>query len=256
MKNFMSWAIVPMMIVLVCSGCATMPHYDVRIDSISSGQPTARKYFLFPGKKGVNPGDLQFQEFATYTHRALEQKGFIKTDGLDEADIAIFLYYDISDPSQHQYSYSTPVYGQTGVSSSHTYGSLYSYGNSATYSGTTTHTPTYGVVGSRQYSGTYVTFTRYISLNALDLAAYRKAEEEKQVWKTDIFSTGSSGDLRKVFPVMLAAAAQYIGDNTGQKIKVTLYEYDQRVKAIKAIPTATDGETQQDKSSVRGKPRR
>jgi hypothetical protein len=236
MKNIISFALMVFAVLLLCSGCASMPNYDVRIDSISSGQPTCQKYYLFPGKEGVSAGDLQFQEFATYTHRALQQKGFVKTDIATDADIAVFLYYNISEPSEHQYSYSTPIYGQTGVSSSQTYGSLYSYGNNATYSGTTTYTPTYGVVGSCQHSGAYITFTRYISLNALDLAAYRKSEEEKQVWKTDIFSTGSSGDLRKVFPVMLAASVPYIGENTGEKIKVTLYENDQRVTAIKELP--------------------
>ena len=131
---------------------------------------------------------------------------------------------------------SMPTEVQTGISSSHTYGWLHSYGNSATYSGTTTYTPTYGVVGSRQHTGTYINFTRYISLDALDLKIYRGSKQEKQIWKTGIFSTGHSGDLRRVFPVMIAAAAQYIGENTGKKIEVRLSEDDARVKAIKALP--------------------
>jgi hypothetical protein len=98
------------------SGCATPVRFEVRIDSISSGQIGKTKYTLLPGKEGVSSGDLQFQEFATYAHRALEQKGFIEVTNLDNADIAIFLYYSISKPSEHQYSYSTPIYGQTGVS--------------------------------------------------------------------------------------------------------------------------------------------
>jgi len=227
--RLLSLAILSSMLV----GCVTIPRYDVRIDSINSGTSSGRKYYLFPGKKGVSASDLQFKEFATYTHRALQYKGFIPASGLNEADVAVFLYYDVSDPSERQYTYSTPIFGQTGVSSSRTYGSLYSYGNSATYSGTTTYTPTYGVVGSSQHSGTYVSFTRYISLNALDLDAYRANHEERQVWKTDIFSSGSSGDLRKAFPVMIAAAMRYIGENTGQQIKVSLYEDDRRAEAVK-----------------------
>jgi len=221
--------------LVLCAGCVSRPHYDVRIDSINCGRPTGQRYILLPGQKGVSPGDLQFQEFAKYAHGALELRGFSQAVSLEEADVAIFLYYAISDPSEHRYTYSTPIYGRTGVSSSHTYGSLYSYGNNATYSGTTTYTPTYGVVGSMQHTGVYVTFTRYISLDALDLEAYRDTEKEIQVWRTDIFSTGSSGDLRKVFPVMIAAAVDYIGANTGEEITVTLNEDDQRVETIKTI---------------------
>ena len=249
-------SVLPLLVsVVVCAGCATQ-RYKVHIDSINSGQSGKQKYILVPGKKGVSPGDLQFREFAAYTHRALQQKGFIHTERLDEADIAIFLYFIVSEPSEHQYSYSTPIYGQTGISSSHTYGWLRSYGNSATYSGTTTYTPTYGVVGSRQHTRTYVNFTRYISLDALDLKVYRSSKEEKQIWKTDIFSTGHSGDLRRVFPVMIAAAAQYIGENTGKKIEVRLSEDDARVKAIKALPQHKEEKTKQGAPADADKTRR
>lgn len=80
MKNIISCALALLAVLLLCSGCTSMPHYDVRIDSISASHPTGQKYYLFPGKDGVSAGDLQFQEFATYTHRALQQKDFIKTD--------------------------------------------------------------------------------------------------------------------------------------------------------------------------------
>jgi hypothetical protein len=223
--------------MILFTGCATVPpHYEVRIDSISAGAlPESSKVVLFSGIKNVATSDLQFQEFAAYTVRALQSKGMTVVENMDDADYALFLYYSISDPHKQAYSYSSPIFGQTGYSGSQTYGTVNTYGGGrmASYSGTTAYTPTYGVVGSMQHSGTYVTFTRYISIDAYDLATYRRDKTEKQVWKTDIFSTGSSGDLRLVFPIMIAAAADYIGENTGHKVEVSLLDSDARVSLIK-----------------------
>lgn len=203
------------------------------IDSICKGDDGGKSYVLLPGKRGVADDDLQFQEFAMYTHRALQSQGLVQAQSFSNAEVAIFLNYDISDPQEYQYSYAIPIFGQTGVSSAHTYGNLFSFGNSAIYCGSTTYTPTYGIVGSVQGSGTYVLFTRYISLTAYDLRAVCEANRQVQLWKTEIFSTGVSGDLRMVFPVMMAGAATYIGRNTGHEVQVRLFPSDPRIQGIR-----------------------
>jgi hypothetical protein len=67
------------------------------------------------------------------------------------------------------------------------------------------------------------------------LKRYRETNKLNEVWKTDIVSTGSSGDLRRVFPVLIAGAAKYIGENTGQQVNVELYEDSKEVLEIKGI---------------------
>jgi len=158
-----------------------------------------------------------------------------RASNFNEAHIAIFLMYGIGDPQKHQYTYSLPLWGQTGVSSSSTYGTVNTYGSTATYSGTTTYTPTYGVVGSTMHTGTRVTYFRYFILDALDLNEYRRTKKEVQLWKTTVTSTGSSGDLRQVLPVMIGASKEYLGTNTGKKVKVILHENDKRVLEVKGI---------------------
>jgi hypothetical protein len=223
-------------VILVLSGCATPPlGYDVRIDSISRGDVGKKRYVLFPGKKGVTEDDLQFQEFSAYTHRALQWQGFVRAESFADAEVAIFLYYDVSDPHEYHYSYSVPIFGQTGVSSAQTYGNLYSYGNWGTCSGYTTYTPTYGIVGSTQHSGSYVLFTSFISFTGYDVGAFRETNKEVQLWKTDIFRTESSGDLRMVFPVMMAGAASYIGRNTGGELDETIFASDPRIQRIRGV---------------------
>ncbi len=222
--------------VLLLSGCATIqPQFHVRVDSISGEKPDKSSYILLPGNKDTKAEDLQFKEYVAYVNRALIKQGFVPAESFEKANVAIFLVYGIGDPQEHQYSYSLPTWGQTGVSSSYTTGTISSYGGYGSYSGTTTYTPTYGVTGSTTHIGSYTTFFRFMVLDAVDLDEYKKSKKEVQLWKTTVTSAGSSGDLRRVFPILVAASQQYVGKNTGQKVEVNLYEEDERVIEIKGI---------------------
>ena len=103
----------------------------------------------------------------------------------------------------------------------------------ATYSGTTTYTPTYGVTGSTTHIGTNTVFTRFLFLDAYDVATYLKEKKMNQVWKTNVVSTGSSGDLRLVVPYMVAAMKPYLGTNTGRKIEVEVAADDPSVQLLR-----------------------
>lgn len=225
--------IVLLSVLTIIVGCAAGSKYNVTIDSICSPDTSTKKiYVLLPIAKDVGPNDLQFREFSSYVERALHSAGFVKAVNLNDANIAIFLNYGIGDPQDHQYSYSLPVLGQTGVSSSTTLGSYRNYG---TYQGTTAYTPTYGVTGFTTNVGSYTTFFRFIILDALDLEEFKRSEKVVQLWKTTMTSIGSSGDLRKVFPVLVAASRPYIGTNTGSQVDLTLDEENMAVLEIKGL---------------------
>jgi len=219
------------------SGCATTgPRFHVNVDSISSeGSSVKKTYILLPGNKDTSAEDLQFKEFATYVHRALAAKGYVPADSIEKAELAVFLAYGIGDPTERLYSYSLPVWGQTGVSSSTTFGTLSTYGSYGTYSGTTTYTPTYGVTGYTSHVGSYTTYFRFMLLDAYDLDTYRRQKKLSQSWRTTVTSTGSSGDLRRVFPILVAGSKSYLGSNTGQKVQVVLDEEDAAVLEIKGV---------------------
>jgi len=225
-----------LLVVALLSGCATIPRFIVNVDSICAKSFSSPKlYVLLPGNKDTSANDLQFQEFSGYVKRALASMEYQEASSFEEADIAIFLAYGVGEPQQHQYSYSLPVWGQTGVSSSYTYGTISSYGSSGTFSGTTTYTPTYGITGYQSRVGTRIAYFRFMSLDAYDLNEYKKTQEAVQVWKTTVTSTGSSGDIRRVFPALVAASKDYIGSNTGQQVTKTLFEFDSDIRDIKAI---------------------
>jgi hypothetical protein len=222
--------------ILLISGCAdTKTPFIVKIESISGTITNKNSYVLLPGNKDTKLEDLQFKEYATYVNRALIKQGFTPAESHEKANTVIFLAYGIGEPQEHQYSYSMPTWGQTGVSSSYTTGTVKSHGGYGSYSGTTTYTPTYGITGSTTRIGSDITYFRYMVLDARDLDEYKKSNNEVQLWKTTVTSSGSSGDLRRIFPILVAASQQYVGKNTGQNVEINLFEEDELVMEIKGI---------------------
>jgi uncharacterized protein DUF4136 len=222
---------------VLAAGCASTQQFRVSVDSLARPDSVARKsYVLLPGNKGTGADDLQFQEYATYVHRALAARGLVHATRLEDADIAVFLSYGIGDPQTHYYTYSLPIWGQTGYSGSTTSGALNTFGGYGTYSGTTTYTPTYGVTGYSNQLSSATTYFRFILLDAYDMESYKQEKTLAQVWRSTITSTGSSEDLRCVFPVMLAGSAKYLATNTGQKIEIGLDEENAAVLYIKGQP--------------------
>jgi hypothetical protein len=227
--------IIICILMIIMQACAGIPRYVVDVDSINSpGDGTKNRYVLLPGEKDVNSENLQFKEYAAYVDRALSAKGLVKANDFNDANIAIYLSYGIGDPKEHQYVYSFPVWGQTGFYSSYRY---VKNADSDTYRTIVTYTPTYGIVDSDIHTATIITYQRFLILDALDLDASRTTEKKVQLWQTTVTSIGSNGDLRLAFPIMLGAAKEYIGTNTGKKMKVTLFENDKRVLDVKGIET-------------------
>ena len=224
--------IILVICLLICTGCGSQ--FQVNVDSISSGELLSdSKCVILPVDPNAVSNQLQYKEYSEYIKRALEKRGYTLTGNMDEAEVVVFLKYGISEP--HESLHSIPVWGQTGVSSSHTMGTISSFGSGmASYHGSTTYTPEYGITGYRTV--TRITYTRFIILDAYDLEEYRKTNEEVQLWRTTTISTGSLGDLRRLFPVMVAASTEYIGENTGKQIKIVLYENDKRVQESKGLP--------------------
>ena len=223
---------------LLCSGCGKT--YQVNVSGLSTGTLSSRQsYVLLPAQQDTDVEDLQFKEFVGYLEKALLRKNLTRANSAAEADVAIFLGYGIGKPQEHLYSYSLPNWGQTGVSSAYTTGSINTYGNRSTFSGTTTFTPTYGINGYSTHVGSYTTHTRFMFADAIDLRSYRQSRQIQKLWSTTATSTGSSGDLREIFPALVVAAEPSLGVNTGQQVAVEVSEGSQRLNEIRA--KAADG---------------
>jgi hypothetical protein len=221
------------LVVLGAFGCATT-RFAVQVDSITApDHDPGSKYVLLPGREEVAANDLQYREFAAYVERALQARGFKQADSADEADVAILLNYGIGEPQTTTYTYSLPIYGQTGGGKATYSGSTYGPGGYSHTTGTIQQQPTYGVVGSQTHTGSVTTYFRYLILDAVDLRAYRESQAIVPVWKTTVTSTGSSGDLRRVLPVLVGAAVEHVATNTGQQVNIELGESDPRVLQVR-----------------------
>lgn len=210
------------MLLLFAIGCKSI-NFVVDISSINHNETAGNKVFIAPGMKDVAINDLQFQEFSNYIKKALIKKGFEIVNTIDDADQVVMLAYAISNPQN--YTRNIPLWGPTGIDSSNTYGNISSSGS---YYGSTYYNKTYGITGVVPIQETY--YIRSILLTSYDWQMFKKKKVEKQLWKTLIESSGSSNDLRYVFPYMIVAAEQYISTNTTHAVTVKINENDSRVK--------------------------
>lgn len=221
------------MLLWAVAACASNPPYSVNVNSIadSTAGPIGT-YTIIPLDESVNHTDLQFREFARYVRSSIPRSmgHYVEPDA--DPDAVVILAYGIGDPATEVSSFSIPQFGQTGISSAQTFGTMSSYGNHGTYSGTTTFTPTYGITGYSTHIASQRTYSRHIALFAYDLKS--SGGEPRQIWQTVIQSRGSNDDLRSVFPIMIAAAGPTIGSNTSESQRITIRENDPKVSALRA----------------------
>tara|TARA_B110000971_G_scaffold209067_1_gene234780 strand:+ start:97 stop:792 length:696 start_codon:yes stop_codon:yes gene_type:complete len=218
-------------ISFVISGCETTPlaerkpEYTVWVSSLGNGQ--ASKFQLIPFDKRISAVDLQFKEYAGYVERALTLKGYNKAMSAEEADVVIMLGYEISDGEEKASSRQIPQFGQTGSLNLGTTGTISTFGNTSYLNAQTNTMPLYGITGVSTVTDRYTTFTRRIVVSAYD------STKSQELWTTKIVSTGSSGDLRQVFPVMVGAARVFLGKATAKAEKITILEEAPEVMVIR-----------------------
>ncbi len=222
-----------LMAALLVGACSTTS-FNTQVSGLAASGDYGTTFFIIPGSDEIDPNGLEFQSYKTQAVRALEMAGYREAPG-PEADLGIVLSYAIGDPQT--YSYSVPLMGKTGtvVTGSNTYGTVNTYGNNATLNANTTYQTqdTYGVVGTTTRSATV--YSRFAILAAYDVRTRNTDGDFSEVWRTTITSTGSSGDLRRVFPVLMAAGYSTFGKQTPQAMTKTLREEHRDIKAIKGF---------------------
>src|SRR6266704_1283877 len=224
---------------LVCiaflSACSPVLSYNLAVSGLGSG-PQSATHIVMPMMKDVDSTDLQFQEARKYLVAALSKRGLREASSPQSADVAVFLAYGIGAPEAHSYAYSMPVFGQTAGGTTSISATTTGPGGTATTTGTVTTAPQFGIVGSRTVAGQYTTYTRFVVVSAVDLSVYRSSQQIKETWRTVTVSSGSSGDLRLILPVLFAGAAPYLATNTGRAILLTLRDNDPRITEMRTLP--------------------
>ena len=208
--------------------------YHVQIDSISDRTVQLEKiYQILPGNRDTSANDLQFKEFAGYLVKALAMQGYRLATASEPAQMDVYLSYGLGDPEKHTYSYSEPVWGQTGTEVYSQTNQVNNPDNTVSQFSTTYVEPEYGVTGYTTQTGEYTVYKKYCIIDAYDIKDGSAGSKLKEIWKTSLSATGKSKDLRKVFPAMIAAAVSYIGSNTGEEIMVQIGEDSEVLKTVR-----------------------
>jgi len=142
------YLVLTIITISLFQGCAIVKS-DVAVFHQIPENATHLKYAFASLKK--QEGSLEHATYQGLIRTELAAHNFEEIEE-SEADVIVVFNYGI-DNGWEDIS-SVPIFGQTGVSSSSTYGTFNANGDSGTYSGTTYHTPTYGVVGSTTVSST------------------------------------------------------------------------------------------------------
>lgn len=80
--------------LLLGSGCTIMPRLSVGVDAIDSGQSVQDvRYLLKPAVKGVDESDLHFLEYSQHIDSALQKRGMTKAVSAEQANVEVLVNY-------------------------------------------------------------------------------------------------------------------------------------------------------------------
>jgi hypothetical protein len=205
------------------------------VDAISDrGANIGRVYQILPGNTGINSNDLQFKEYAGLLVNVMAMQGYTYASASQPADMEVYLSYGIGEPEKHTYSYTVPVWGQTGTDVYSQTNTVINPANTQSTQYSTTYVePQYGVTGYTEQTGEYTSYKKYVILDAYDIKSGTQGSKLKEVWKVSLAGSGKINDLRKIYPALLAASVNYIGTSTGEVISVDIPADSEVIKAIK-----------------------
>ena len=187
--------LVAILSLISLAGCGTPPlQGSVSRFHVLSASP--QTYVVIPER---DQGDsLEFRSYANLVRQALQARGW-REGTMATADVAVFFQYSISQGRQVAFSY--PIFGQVPTGTSTTTGTVSTYGNTSNIYATTTRQSTTGVVGSGV--GSRTEFDRALRVLMFSLPTYRSTQKMERVYEGEIRSSGSTGDLPTVMPVLV-----------------------------------------------------
>lgn len=180
-------------ILFLTSACGQLVKSDITVYHALPPQ-VSLKYKIASLPEQEN--SLEHQHYVNIVKQHLNALGFIENE--TDASVLVAILYGM-DNGRIRTSH-IPIYGQTGVSSSTTVGSMQTVGNLGMYTGTTTYNPTYGITGSQVISSTE--FTTTLRLLLID----KKAISENKfirIYDGKAISSGSYDNVSIVLPVMI-----------------------------------------------------
>jgi hypothetical protein len=206
-------ALIAVLLALI-TGCETPSlHGSVTRFHVLPGAP--QTFVIVPDR---DQGEsLEFRSYAELVRSALQARGW-REGTMASADVAVIFQYNISQGREVAFSY--PIFGQVPSGTSTTSGTVSTYGNTSNIHATTTRQTTTRVVGTGV--GSHTVFDRALRVLMFSLPAYRASQKMERVYEDEIRSTGSTGDLPSVMPVLVRGLFDDFPGTSGSTRRVTV----------------------------------
>lgn len=197
-------SVVACLLMLALDACAELVvQSNVTTFHSLSAADTGKKFIVLPTDE--QRGRVEFRQYARLVAIQMQGVGFVETAYAQYADYVVFI--DYGTLGSQTITNTMPVYGQTGGGTVYHSGTVttptYS-GNqyNSTYSGTSYQQPTYGIVGTQQYSR--VEYTRGFAVGIADLKR-TTAEGLHYVYEGKALSVGRVGEFSAVAGCLIKA---------------------------------------------------
>jgi hypothetical protein len=159
------------------------------------------------------------EPYKAQVNTILERKGLIPVawTGQTEPNVLIDVVAEIKGPFQKTYTYYSPVFALRGGCCSCPPSRCHC----------STHASRgYEIVDSIERTGSYEVYTRTLEL----IATHPNTGE--LLWETSTKSTGRTGDLHAVVPILLISCEPYIGNNTQGTTRVLTKRTNPAVRTL------------------------
>lgn len=217
-RNHLVVVVLSVLTLLVVSGCAITPQLAVGVDAIDSGRQVQDvRYILKPAVDGVDESDLHFIEYSAHIDNALQKRGMVRAETAEQANVEIAVNYGyqrrqsalvsrysaFNDPFYYnrRCGHRLSVHCSRGFSSRH-YDRFDRFHHR-----------------HRGYVDVIESYRVFVTLEARQIGT---ATDQSALWTTRARANFAKPDLRVTLPLLLVAAQEYIGVDTGQERTVVL----------------------------------
>lgn len=200
--------------LIFTTGCSVTPKYRVTVDAITAPNvalsPSSYTIKALDEKKDSN--GILFKKYAQKLSEVMNQQGYSLSDNAQVAQQNIYFDYGLEKVDEE-----TTVYSEPNISFGMSWGFPYGMHHNGMYYRRHYHPFFYdNFYGSyNTYTKTRIYYNRYLTLLAKD-------QSNKELWRVDVSSIGESKNLRKIIPLLIEAAAPYMGKNTAEPVKLVI----------------------------------
>lgn len=209
---------------ILLAGCATSSTYQVKVDAISKPVPPATQSYKLKSKDPrVGEENLRYHEAADYVRTALSGKGLYEAPSEEKADMIVELDYGMDAPRSKMERSTVPIYAQVGggvrydsVPTTDARGNT-SYRTVAVY-----EAPRSELIGYDDVPRVVTIYEKYLKITARENKPAAEGRPPAELWSIHASAEDESKDIRKYLPIMAAATADYIGQDTSSQKTVKI----------------------------------